>query len=284
MKIWIKATALLISLSVTATVNATIFYLDEFTVTSGNYNFTDTFSDGQPPPSGSNGANTYLTQGDFGPESGGRLKIDTLRGVLRNTSVTGNERYVQRSRLRTNATNDLSIPGLKIDNDISVLGRFDFIAANLNRERYSIRLTDFRSGRVANDNVEVGVFRNARGNFSIQFREADFAADVFNVLGSYTLDSSYFDLYEQINLNLFSNANDNSVFAGFELFDLDGGLNSLAYEFNATGNIFDGENWTRAGIITTAPVILAVPEPASLALFGLGLIGLGLMKRGDKHI
>jgi len=136
----------------------------------------------------------------------------------------------------------------------------------MNRERYSIRLVDFGSGRAANDNVQVGVVRNAFGDLSVQFREADFGAGVFNILDSFSLNSSYFDVYEQIRLRLFSQAGDNDVFAGFELFDLDGHFRPIGYQFDGAGSIFDGENWTRAGFI------VAVPEPASLVLFGLGLL------------
>jgi len=71
MKNLIKVIALFITLSITTSTNATLFYLDEFSVFSNNINITDTFSDGLPPPSGPFGSSTYVTRGELGPESGG---------------------------------------------------------------------------------------------------------------------------------------------------------------------------------------------------------------------
>jgi hypothetical protein len=59
--------------------------IDQFTITQGATSvLNDTFSDGVPPPSGPNGANTYIVQGTFpaGAESGDLLQLNSANGVL----------------------------------------------------------------------------------------------------------------------------------------------------------------------------------------------------------
>jgi PEP-CTERM motif len=65
--------------------HAIIVSLDQFTITQGSTTvLNDPFSGASPPPSGPNGANTYIVQGTFpaGSESGGLLQLNSANGVL----------------------------------------------------------------------------------------------------------------------------------------------------------------------------------------------------------
>lgn len=260
--------------------NATVFSIDSFAVyRDESLFFYDDFNDGIVPPSAggwtypSQQVAQYSTVGDPGPELGGKLALDTSRGFAKNSEVTGDALLVQRNRLRTNTNNDPN-SGLKFNHDIVVYGVFDFIAPELNNERYSIRLTDFQTDYAANDNVDVSVRRDGDGVLSVALRQADFDTGTMNVLDQVLLTDDDFLNYDQILLGLFTGSDSHDVYGGYQLLGEDGSTD-LMY-FDGVGNIFNGEVWTRAAFIASQHVVSGVPEPASIVLVMLGLAGFGM--------
>lgn len=265
---------------VSAPANATVFSIDSFAVyRDESLFFYDDFNDGIVPPSAggwtypSQQVAEYSTIGDPGPEMGGKLALDTSRGFAKSSEVTGDALLVQRNRLRTNTNSDPT-SGLKLNHDIVVYGVFDFIAPELNNERYSIRLTDFQTEyAAANDNVDVSVRRDGDGVLSVALRQADFDAGTMNVLDQVLLTDDDFLNYDQIVLGLFTDGESHDVHGGYSLVGEDGATDFMY--FDGVGNIFNDEVWTRAAFIASQHVVGGVPEPASIALVMLGLAGFG---------
>jgi hypothetical protein len=261
------------------TANATIMSIDTFSVfRDSNLFFSDDFGDGSPPPDGPFGINTYTTNGPLGAESNSRLTLDTSLGIPSTSNVSQTEILVQRARLRTNTQSNTS-RGLKQNFSIGVLGIFDLVAPDADNERYSVRLTDFKTGHTSNDNIDIGVQNKVDSNdIVVRIREADFANQDFITLNEYVITDSDFLDYDQIALGLYADANSNEVFGGYSLLSGDGHdpfniFASLNFgQFGSSNRIFNGENWTRAGFIATQRRVLAVPEPSVIAIFSIGLL------------
>ena len=276
-------------------VHATVFAIDQFTVyKNDSVLFEDNFDDGiLPPYTGQvfpNGNEAvYSTVGTPGPEVvvgipgeevDGKLYLDTALGNPQPSEVTGTDLLLQRSRLVT-ATLDSEVNpnrGLRINHDILVTGIFDLIAPELELERYGIRLTDFLTGYPANDNVEVGVRRTSDGDVTVALRQADFAANQMLVLEQVVLSAADFIDYDQIMLGLWNPVDSAEVHAAFILGN-DGNFLNNPYLFSATGEIYHGEGWTRAGFLASQIAVSEVPEPASVLLMLIGLTGLGFARR-----
>lgn len=266
-----------------AVVHATNFTIDQFTVTkNGNPFFEDTFSNGNPNDTGTN--RTYFTIPDplSGPETNGRLEINPYDGVIRASPLTGEDLYIQRARLRTNLDNDNLNSGLKVDDTFSVRGLFDLTLPTQFRERFGVRLVDYAAINPApNDVVEVAVRKKNEGIF-VEFREHDVLNSSFNVFenieltyASLGLPEDIFSMYDQIALKLERTATDGDIFGSFSLVDSTGGESDFLYNFTGSSKIFEGENYTRAEFITTAPVVSSsVPESSTLFLLVIGLLGL----------
>jgi len=282
---------------------ADVFTIDDFTVIkNGSPILDDGFNDGIAPPNTSSvpafscttSPNCYSTSGTFS-ETSGRAVLDTSLGGLL-TSPVGSAVRMDNAILKSNI-DPSSFLGLKQGDathniTFSVSGRFDLGFPTADHTAYGVRLTDRLIGgpgtppdQAGDDTLDMNV-RNVGGNIRVEFRELDFQggttttiafADLPTILG--TLASSSITP-DQIVLTLArNNAATNDITASFSLLQAGSDvydqtlLAPPAFATNAT--IFNGENWTRAAFFGYE----AVPEPVSLALFGVGLAAVGFVRR-----
>lgn len=236
-----------------------LFTMDRLTVTrNGQPYFEDEFSDGLAPPSGV-GPFSYVgaTLGAL-TESGGRLVFDGANampfiGVGTPDPIVGGSAV-----LRTNI-DPASAGGLKSSADFTVAGVFDLVEPDSPRETYGIRLTDRLVGgpgtppdQLGDNAIEVRVIERTNGTAVVAFRHLDFVSDTATLLQAIALAPP--PGADQIRLHLaHSVANMGQVQASFEY--LSGGVVVGTEAFSATGQIFQGENWTRAEVIASAPAM-----------------------------
>ncbi len=223
---------------------------------NGTVILDDPFSDGNPPPSleGGNGPTEYRTSGGL-TEGNGRLIFDNsdavaLQGVGTSTPIVG-----QIATVVTNVQADTTA-GLRQAAAFTVEGRFDLVLPDSNREGYGIRLTDrLQAGSTAdqpgNNTVHLSVRQLADGSDAVVLRSIDFAADTINVLGMIAIAPPLGA--DQIVLRLDHAAGADTVAASFDY--LAGGVVVGTQIFEATATAFIGEDWLRAQVIASAPLV-----------------------------
>ena len=236
-----------------------LFTMDRLTVTrNGQPYFADEFSDGVPPPSGV-GPFSYVgaTLGGLA-ESGGRLVFDGADAMPFVGVGTPDPIVGASAVLRTNI-DPASPSGLKSSTDFTVSGVFDLVEPDSPRETYGIRLTDRLVGgpgtppdQLGDNAIEVRVIGRTDGTTVVAFRHLDFVSDTATLLQAIPLAAP--PGADQIRINLaHAVANVGQVAASFEY--LSGGVVVGSQAFTATGLIFQGENWTRAEVIASAPAM-----------------------------
>lgn len=280
-------------LAMAGSANASVFYIDQFTVTeNGQTYWNDTFSDGAPPmdrdiqnpaPVDTNlYGRAYLTRPYDrlpGPETGGKLALDTAQGYPNIGVVTPVPNLIQRARV--NAATDTNNPASLLASEaINVTGLFDLIEPQLNHELYSIRLTDWAGGTTP-EGVELAVLKTGAGKWVVQLRQA-IIQDHWNPLQTWDLASiTGIGGYEQIALSLFNDPGDLSggtdFTAQFELIDLDNPALSQTFTSSARGVMYQYLDWLRPEF--TARLRVALPEPGILALFLVGIAAVGIARR-----
>jgi len=268
--------------------NASVFFIDELTVTENDATYwQDTFSDGVAPANNTASVDVnlydrvYLTRplpGLPGPETGGKLTLDTSQGHANIGTVNPVPNKVQRARVNA-STNSANASALTASDRIKVTGLFDLVQPDP-LSLYSIRLTDWVTGST-NEAIELAVRTTATGDWLVELRQAQIGVQ-WIALESWDL-AAIPDImdFEQVSLSLFNSqaagAPGGSAFtAEFTLFDLDGSLADQTYTSTATGSMFQVSDWLRPEFTVRERLL---PAPSALLLIGIGLAGLGLTKR-----
>jgi hypothetical protein len=261
----VSALLILFSTVYVSVAHAYVVSIDEFTITkNGNPFWADDFNDDVLPSTAD-----YVISGTIGPESNGRLTLDSS-GAVPFTGATGASLLRQRvlKRSSTDPTNNF---GLRSDDTFAVNAIFDLSAPSVLNEFYGITLIDGTGGVPGNDNVQIIVRRTLADTLRIQFRAVDFMQGTVTLLEQADLNLSGSD---QISLTLSRLSNTGPISASYA-YGL-GGVFGLPTSFTATKTIFNGEDFTRAQFQAVTPI----PLPAAIWLFGSGLLGLiGISRR-----
>lgn len=264
--------------------------MDEFWIMKGSAAaapaeiFRDSFGDGVVPPSGPDGAATYFGGGIAGmtSESGGSLTMTPSLGAP--TGLVGT--FAEHSTVanRSLAANPANPNFLGVASAFSIHGLFDM--SNLpmiTGQSFGIRATDRALGNEGDDTYVLYVGMNLASNIVVALRHVDYVTDVSTLLDSFSIQT-LLPTAGQIELVLSKEAGASNLLASYILYDNSvspGILGSGPIGLGSTLGIYVGETYIRGGFQSTD--IVAVPEPATLALLGLGLAGMTFARKRKTH-
>ncbi len=224
------------------------FFINRFRVLKNDLLlFEDTFDDGQPPPSAPRFADgtdaSYGVVGAFGPEVGGKLRIDSSIAAIDPPYVR------QLANLITARQPSEPRPGLFINDTFEVIGVFDLVIPSARDSSYGIGFTDSRPTDPGHDTLELVVRRTASGELQVQFRRIDLRTGLETTIAGAPLERGH----EQIGFILSRrDTTNNAIFASFAY--IDAGEPGPITTFPVSADIFRGNNWTRAAIAARSPL------------------------------
>lgn len=266
---------------------ANTFYLDSFTVwrnTTGmsiaDYAswsaqtplFVDNFGDGIAPPSApaypSGTAASYSTIGGFadGTEQSGKLETDTSTGTA-GTSASGASRLTLGARLTTNTSSDIT-RGLRLTHGFAAEGVYDIAIPDVSTE-YGIRLSDAASGK--NDYAELEVSTSSSGVTTFRMLHQDFLNGTSVVEGNKSF-SAVAGATQVALLFVHDTVGDPTVTGYYSFLNASGAMLG-GWAVVGQQDLFNGEDFTQASFVASAPGPVPEPQMMTMLLLGLGMIG-----------
>ena len=244
--------------------------------------FRDSFLDGFVPPSGpDDGIVNPDTYSMFGPggmtgEAGGKLTMTPSLGD--SVLITATFADLGTQATRTLSTNSANPNFLGQDSSFEIHGLYDLsMLPGVAGQGFGIRATD-RAPPLMNDGnntVQLNVGVNAvTGDVSVILRLLDFAANTSTLIEIFSIEPFLFGA-DQIELILSKALDSDQVAAFFVIYG--SGNPTFTVAMTNTVTIYDGEAYIRGAFESLDRV--PIPEPVGLALFGLGLAGIGIIRR-----
>lgn len=256
--------ALAAGLALPMSAQALVVGLDDFTITKNGFTLMgDPFNDNLAPgdPALSNATNFppgdpafYGLFGSSGQsETGGKRILDTTASPVFQATVdpTRTLRATGGTLITNNQPLSVSTFGLKSDDAFDVVGVFDLVEPGSVGAQYGIRIRDrVNSTNPGNDDLQMLVRKHENGNTEVVFRHFDAVSGTdLTVIENHFLTAIELATHDQIMLSLAKlNPGSNTITASYEL--MNNGVGSGIQTFTITNplrDIFDGEDWTRAG-------------------------------------